>query len=87
MSRIKFLIAATEQSGVAEARKRGWTQIAFARFATPDKDDVRVVRRFSELPAVPGGPTLIRGEDFGENPEADKFEALIAEGNGTWVDG
>jgi hypothetical protein len=87
MSRVQFLIAATEHSGVAEARERGWTQIAFARFATPEKNDVRVVRKFSELPAVPGGPAMIRGKDFAENPEAEKFEALVAEGNGAWVDG
>lgn len=93
---IKFLVSLTEAGGVADANGRGWTRVARDRFATPEKDDVRVVWRLSQMPAIPGGALLVRGGDFpadplerGEDgvyrwPDAAAFAEFVSAGYGEW---
>ncbi len=73
MSRIFYLVAATEAQGIKDAQARGWTRIARVRFATPapEKDDVRVVWRLDDLIPLPGGTPLIRGSDYESGPESE----------------
>lgn len=86
MNRILFLVCAKEAQGLIDAEARGWTRIAAWRFAGPDKDDIRVVRRFSDL--GPGTPlTLIKASDYEDNPEKERFEKFVDAGHARWVDG
>ena len=81
-----FLICNDEETGREDARKMGCTQIAAWRFAHPDNHDLFVKRRFSDLP--PGTPlSLMRGSDYAENPEKERFDAFVEAGHGVWVDG
>ena len=86
MARIMFFVCGAEPQGLIDAQERGWERIAAYRFAGPDKDDIRVVRRFSDL--APGTPLLlIKGSDYEENEDRKKFEEFVAAGHGKWVDG
>jgi hypothetical protein len=66
------------------AAEQGWARLGAMRFATPQKDDIRVVERLSEL--FPGGGvmTLIRGPGFNENHHAEDFESLVEQGAARW---
>ena len=66
---IMFLVASTDESGVADAMARGWTRIAARRFATPQRHDVRVIRSMVDLivgqtPVV----SMIKGSDYETGP-------------------
>jgi hypothetical protein len=81
---IKFLVVDRNVSAIKFGLERGWTRIAAARYATPHKDDIRVVERYSELPPVGGIAVLIRGPGFNENLQAEDFEALVEKGAARW---
>lgn len=72
---IMFLVAATDESGVADAMARGWTRIAARRFATPTRHDVRVIRSMVDL-IVGQTPVaqLIKGSDYDTGPAKSKAE-------------
>lgn len=82
-----FLICADEVSGRAECAARGWTQAGIARFFTPQRDDVRVIRRFTDMALLPGGTWLMAGSDYMLNPERDAFDNLVSAGVAKWVTG
>jgi hypothetical protein len=82
-----FLICADEAAGRAECAARGWTQAGVARFFTPDRDDVRVVRRFTDVALLPGGTWLIAGADYMRNPERAEFDGLVSKGAARWAVG
>lgn len=66
---IKYLVVATEERGAADAAERGWVRLAYARFASPEKDDIRMVRRTADLIPYGGGKTqMIRGSDYEDGP-------------------
>jgi hypothetical protein len=73
MSRVLYLVAATEAQGDRDAAARGWVKIARARFVTPEpaKDDVRVVWRLDELIPLPGGTLMIKGSDYEDGSESE----------------
>lgn len=82
-----FMVCAEEAAGEAECRGRGWSQVAFGRFYTPDRDDVRVIRRFTDMTLLPGGTLLMAGPGFLENPDRGSFEGLVSGGHARWVKG
>ncbi len=94
---IKYLISATDEQGVADAAKHGWTRIALARFASPNKDDIRLVWRFSEFHTQPGGKVLmVKSSDYEDGPanpdllerwirEKESFDRFVEDGHGEWV--
>ena len=71
MSRVLYLVAATEASGIKEAEGRGWTRIARLRFVTPEKDDVRVVSRLNDVLVQPAKTPLIKGGDYDDGPDSE----------------
>jgi hypothetical protein len=71
MSRVMYLVAATEAQGVKDAMSRGWERIALTRFATPDKDDVRVVWRINDMIPTAGGTFLYKGSDYESGPDSE----------------
>ena len=76
---IMFLVAATDESGVADAMARGWTRIAARRFATPQRHDVRVIRSMADLiigqtPVV----SMIKGSDYETGPAKSRDEDPFA---------
>jgi hypothetical protein len=82
-----FLVCADEVAGCAECHERGWTQVGAARFYTPARDDVRVIRRFTDMALLPGGTWLMAGRDFAQNPEAQHFLDLTKLGAARWMEG
>lgn len=82
-----FLVCADEARGRAECLGRGWVQVGVARFFTPARDDVRVVRRFADVVLLPGGTWMMAGEDYLRNPERDAFDNLVSAGVAKWVTG
>ena len=82
-----FLVCGNEAIGNAECLARGWTQVGAARFFTPERDDVRVIRRFTDMALLPGGTWLMAGRDFGDNPERKAFVDLVGLGAAKWVTG
>lgn len=88
---IFYLVATNEIEAFKEAGRRGWERIARNRFVTPAKDDVRVVRRFTDLVPAKDGPTrLVKAADFPAEPEDDTdaaaFGRFVADGHGVWID-
>jgi len=83
---IKFLVVDHIPSAVPYAQERGWTQLGYARYATPERDDVRVVARMVELFSLSGGMPLVKGPGFNENRQAEDFEKLVEDGAGRWVE-
>lgn len=85
-----YLVCASDAAGFADAEARGWTRIARSRFATPAKDDVRVVRRFSDMVPLPGRTPLVKAADFPAEPASGSQAALFAEfvaaGSGEWIE-
>lgn len=71
MSRVFYLVAATEAQGIKDAEARGWSRIARSRFVTPEKDDVRVVWKLDDLIPLPGGTPMIQGSDYESGPSSD----------------
>lgn len=97
MARVMYLVAASEEGGVADAQARGWSRIARSRFATPERDDVRVVWRFADLVQTGGLTMMIKGADYdtseapgwlgtdeslGEKEQFDRFATFYG---GEWV--
>lgn len=86
---ILYLVCCSDAAGFADAKKRGWTRLARNRYATAEKDDVRVVRRFAEMIPLPGRTMLIKGADFPEEPaegsQAALFAEFVAAGHGEWI--
>ena len=96
---IKYLVAATEAGGVADAVGRGWERIANHRYVTPERDDVRLVWRFNQMIPDPGGVTrFVRSSDFPAEPfdrfagelgdfrwpEAMQFASFVDQGHAAW---
>lgn len=84
---IFFLICADEEVGRRECRERGWTQAGVSRFYTPERNDVRIVRRFVDFALLPGGTWFMAGEDFHLNPSAEDFQQLVTGGQAKWLPG
>ena len=82
-----FMVCADEIKGAAECLSRGWTQVGVARFYTPARDDVRLVRRFTDMALLPGGTWLMAARDYARNPEREHFNKLIELGAAKWVKG
>lgn len=88
---IFYFVTTNEIEAFKEAGRRGWERIARNRFVTAAKDDVRVVRRFTDMVPAKDGPTrLVKAPDFpaetAEGSEAAKFERFVADGHGVWID-
>jgi hypothetical protein len=71
MSRVFYLVAATETQGIFDAAERGWTRIASTRFVTAEKDDVRVVCKMTDLHPIAGGTEMFKGSDYDDGPSND----------------
>lgn len=97
--RVFYLVSPCIDGGIAEAKSRGWTQVARARFVTPDNEDVRLICRFSEFVPIPGGTLMIRGQGYADGEglaekhrlekwieDMERFEAFVASGLGEWVE-
>lgn len=82
---IIYLIARDNASGRREALRRGWKMLGYARFATDDRDDVRLVTRFSEMVPMPN-LRLVRGPDFNTHPEAEDFDGFVEQGLARWME-
>lgn len=70
MSRVLYLVAATDGQGVKDAEGHGWERIAATRFVTSGKDDVRIVSRTVDLHPLAGETPMIKGSDYDSGPEA-----------------
>lgn len=84
---IYFMVCGSEAAGRAHCRSRGWTQVGVDRFYTPERDDVRVVRRFTDIALLPGGTYMMAGPDYGRNAERGEFDRLVEIGRAQWVTG
>ena len=97
---VAYQVNAVHEVGVAEAIAKGWTQIAYSRFVTPEKHDIRLVTRANELiPMTPRTP-MFRGADYDDGPPGDPedrpvmlwlkekaaIDKFVAESNGVWVE-
>jgi hypothetical protein len=80
-----FLICADEEIGRRECHARGWVQAGVTRFYTPERDDVRVIRRYVDVVLMPGGTWLMAGSDFWDNPDAERFCELVSGGHANWL--
>lgn len=97
---VAYLVSAVHDAGVKEAIANGWTQIAFSRFVTPEKHDIRLVNRASELIPMAAKTPMFRGKDYEKGPpgepedrtvmlwakERASIDRFVAEGNGEWVE-
>ncbi len=96
---IVFLISPLPPSVVAEwARERGWTRLAAGRFATPNRDDIHLIRRMSEWTPFAGKSAfLMKGPGYDEAPGTDEmkegwerdkapFERFVEDGGGRWIE-
>lgn len=81
-----YFIAESAESARSYALACGWRQIAAGRYATPEKDDIIVVRSPTELHPVPSGIKLLRGPDFASHPHAAAFERFVADGAADWFE-
>ena len=81
-----YFIAASAESARSYATMCGWRQIAAGRYATPEKDDIIVVRSPAELHPMPSGIKLFRGPDFDTHPYAVAFERFVADGAADWFE-
>lgn len=97
---IVYLICSSLETGIAEANDRaGWIRIAAARFATEDKDDIRIVTRITDLAPIAGPIHLMKAGDYAVMPEGlgvvqtanwtkDRaaFDTFVEAGQGIWVE-
>jgi hypothetical protein len=95
---VKYLICADREQGMKDAVKRGWTCNAYARVVSPNKDDIRLVWRFSEFHTQPGGKAqMFKSSDYEDGPanpdllerwirEKEAFDKFVSEGHGMWVE-
>jgi hypothetical protein len=96
---IAYLVCCSEERGIADCMERGWIGIARLRYVTPEKDDVRIVRRASDLVPLAGKTPMLRGSDYEDGPasddeqamnrwikEKDVFDSFVASGAGEWID-
>jgi hypothetical protein len=85
-----YMVTTDLFSAIKEADGRGWTRIAMARYATPAKDEVRLVRRFMEMVPAADGTRFIRARDFPAEPvagtDAGEFARFVADGHAEWVE-
>jgi len=98
--RVVYLVAASLDQGVKDCRERGWQQIAYTRFVTPERNDVRVVCRGSDVTPFAGRTPLVKGSDYDEGPGEKApqhmqdswlkmridVDRFVEEGNGEWVE-
>ncbi len=97
---IAFLVSPLPPPVVAQwaREKMGWTRLAAKRFATPNRDDIHLIRRMSEFTPLAGTAALmLKGPGYDEAPgpeaakeawEQDKaqIEKFIADGGGKWIE-
>lgn len=94
---IAFLVSATDEGAVNFAAEKGWIRIAYSRFVTDNKDDIRAIRRFADLIAYPPKSLLIKGSDYEEGPkseillegwirEKEKFDKFVSDELGEWIE-
>lgn len=82
---IRYLVCGSEAAGVADGERRGWVRVARRRFATGERDDVRVVWRFGDMVPHPSGVTeFVCGDDL--DRVAPEFGEFVASGRARWVD-
>jgi hypothetical protein len=98
--RVVYLVAASLDQGVKDCRERGWQQIAYTRFVTTTREDVRVVCRGSDVTPFAGRTPMVKGSDYDEGPGEKAPEHMkdawlkmridvdrfVEEGNGIWVE-
>ena len=84
---IYFMVCGDEVRGRAECLRRGYVQVGVDRFYTPARDDVRLVRRFTDVALLPGGTVFMAGPGFWENREAERFVDLVEMGAARWLYG
>jgi hypothetical protein len=66
---IIWLVAATDDQGIADALAQGWVRLAARRFVTPGRHDVRVIRSMADL--IAGDTPVVRmlkGSDYESGP-------------------
>ena len=79
---IAYLICADEHAGFAEAEARGWKRIAFNRYVTDERDDIRVISRAAQLAPMAGQTNLIKGGDYEDGPADEGALVRWIGGNG-----
>jgi hypothetical protein len=83
---LRYLVVGRASDAFEYGRVRGWHRLGLARYATPERDDVRVVERAAEIFPVSGGIELIKGPGYEElEDRAEAFERLVAEGGARWI--
>jgi hypothetical protein len=97
--RIVYLVTASLDNGVREAREHGWAQIGYTRFVTSTRNDVRVISRAADLTPFAGKTPMLKAGDYEEGPppkspthmleawirNKDEFDRFVVEGNGVWI--
>jgi hypothetical protein len=86
---LRYLVVGRAADAFEYGRVRGWHRLGLARYATPDRDDIRVVERAAEIFPVSGGIELIKGPGYEELGEERglAFERLVETGGARWRDG
>lgn len=99
MRRVYF-IAPTLTQGMEDARARGWSQIAFHRFATEtgnERYDIIVVDSLSHLNAASDKTLMVKAPSYDDGPPVDyqkavwekrvvEFDEFVASGRAEWFD-
>jgi hypothetical protein len=86
---ILFFLTSDREAAYKEAESFDWVRIAADRWATPDRDDVRLVSRATEFSLLPGGTVVIPASDLAScDPERNPFpyqiKKLAEEGTVKW---
>jgi hypothetical protein len=82
---LQFLRARQIASANNFAEARGWITIGFGRCRNAAGDDIRAVRRMSELSPTVGITPLIKCDDFSESNDAEAFERMVKSGSAKWL--
>ena len=84
-----YFLTTDINKAVAEAAEAGWTRVAFNRWATAGRDDVRIIRRMSEFQLIPGGSYIMPARDLldvslEDNHQPYLFKELVDSGAAQW---
>jgi hypothetical protein len=81
----KFLLVDQVPSAAAYAAEREWAAVGYARYITPESDEIRVAARKTDLCPTPGGLLFIAGPGFEDGTHALEFKQMIKDGGTRWV--
>lgn len=98
---IAYLVTSNPSPNAADeyALSKKWIKVAAFRWATPERDEIRVIHRMADLALFSNGTRLIKAPDYEDGPERatedaleawiaekEQFDRFVAEGAGKWIE-